>query len=97
MGLSQTGGGGSVYWRIETPTVQAKGRDEEGVVGDCFTVSIKLPKGWSLEKFISQLKPDGRKRVYFNLPIERDERQIQVVWGKSRNHRGIGGRKKAVA
>lgn len=56
--------------------------------GDWFTVSVKVPKGYkSAQGYLKALRlrpdPTGRKRVFFNLPIEKDEQQIRISWGNS--------------
>jgi hypothetical protein len=103
MGDSETGGGGSVYWNLVANNVldgeshdkkvgngrQQDGRDLDGAVGDFFTVSIKLPANGSSVTMTPD--PNDRTRVFFNLPIGIDPKQIRISWGVSPNHRGIGG------
>ena len=73
------------------------GIDEDGAIGDLFTVSIKVPNGFeSAQAYLSQFEwqvDNGGRRIYFNLPIEDDPDQIHVSWGDSVHHRGIGGKR----
>jgi hypothetical protein len=73
------------------------GIDNDGAIGDDFTVSIKVPKEFdSAEAYLEQFKwqiDQGGKRIYFNLPIEDDPDQVHVSWGESENRRVIGVRK----
>ncbi len=97
MGDNQVGGGGSVHWNIRVhdpkkahnephPTGRGwRGHDKDGEVDDWFTVSVKVPEGFT-PKF--QRHPTDPERVYFNLPIERNRNQIRISWGNSPNHVG---------
>jgi hypothetical protein len=55
------------------------GRDQDGKIGSNFTVSIKLPNGWSRDKFTGQMSERGG-RIEFELPIEVEPNQIRVRW-----------------
>ena len=105
MGDSQPGGGASVHWKLDVNDVREShdsrngskhhqdGIDEEGRIGDFFTVSIKRPADGSP----LTMNPDG-DRVYINVEIEDDrgDPQIRVSWGNSDNHRGKGGARRPV-
>ena len=98
MGDSETGGGASVYWNINANDVRPgeshdqqagngrkqDGRDREGTIGDFFKVSIKIPAG-GLPPELAALQPDPNdpQRVFFNLRIEDDKKQIRISWGNS--------------
>ena len=100
-GDSNTGGGGSVHWTVNTPNGGLTGRDPDGQKDTDFTVIIRVRPGMSAAQFAARLRqvitPDG-DHVYFNLPIEDrgedpPQPQIQVVWGASNGkHRGNGGK-----
>ena len=110
-GDSETGGGASVHWKVDAGKVEESdtdnrrstgtewhqhGRDQDGVVGTDFTVSIKPPRDMTAGDYLvvlrRQLDVDGG-RVYFNLPIEDDKKQVRISWGDSENHSGNGGKK----
>ena len=72
------------------------GIDKSGEPGAPFTISIRVPSHFnSVEDYLSALRdprsewgvramPDGEKRIYFNIPIERmTPEQIRVSWGSS--------------
>ena len=75
------------------------GVDDDGAIGDFFTVSIRVPQGVAVDEYLRQFvwQVDGR-RIWFNLPIEEDPLhqpdQVRVSWGDSVHHKGIGGKKK---
>ena len=97
MGDNQVGGGGSVHWNIRVKDPKRahngprsighgwQGHDKDGDVGDWFTVSVKVPKGFA-PRF--EQHPTDPGRLYFNLPIERDRSQIRISWGNSPHHVG---------
>ena len=60
------------------------GRDQDGELGENFTVSIKVPAGKTQQQFINGfvVAADGSSRVYFNLKIENASDQIRISWGR---------------
>ena len=77
--------------------INQDGTDEDGKVGNHFTVSFLKPSNQTQQEFIDHLRsPNGLKastkdpnRVYFNLKIvEKTPAQIRVSWGDSDNHEG---------
>jgi hypothetical protein len=81
-----------------TGRLKHSGIDKTGHPGDPFTISIRVPGHFtSVEAYLKELldpksewgikaAPDGERRVYFNIPIERmTHDQIRVSWGNSAN------------
>ena len=96
-GDSNTGGGGSVRWSVNSTNGALSGEDLDGDADTDFTVVIKVRAGMNAAQFAGRLRQvitaDG-DHVFFNLPIEKGvENQIQVVWGaRNDKHRGNGGK-----
>ena len=111
MGDHNSGGNGSVIWSTEVdrarksdpPKSAPKGADgwtqggfdEDGDVGDWFTISIQVPKGLTPAQYLTELRdtnrelgikahPTDSKRVYFNVRIEElQPEQIRTSWGRT--------------
>jgi hypothetical protein len=92
MGDNQTGGGGSVQWRInarkpkrhhssqQSGTVSQSGADNGGQEGDLFTVTVRLPAGSNIEAFRESVRDVGNGKVAFDLTITTDPDQIVIKW-----------------
>ena len=114
MSDQNTGGDGSVRWSVDADNVKPgdsedsdkgggkrhqHGLDQNGDVGDWFTVSIKVPAEiGDRNAYLAALRGDDARwgikpdpngpgaRIYFNLRIERrTPDQIRVSWGDSVN------------
>jgi hypothetical protein len=114
MADQNTGGDFSVAWSIDVDNSKKNstddsggtgggkhhqhGIDEDGAIGDWFTISIRVPECFAdAESYLTALKgnddtwsiqtdPKGDKRVFFDLQIEQyTPDQIRVSWGKSGN------------
>ena len=101
MGDSETGGGGSVVWRVDANNAtkvrnmnkgtrhSQTGHDKDQ--GDWFTVSISVPRGVTAKSYLKKLGfqiDSAENRVFLNVPIRRDAKQIRVSWGNSPFHLG---------